>query len=256
MPSLHFLGHVLPPIFKLQIKGLPEIQYQEQSMTIKFKIAVTDSEVDVQVDIDPYDHGSQFSMIYTRAFDLTRAAVDCWSFANGKGLTVFIDRFIDANGNESTIAPEAVNVGTFFTAFNLHPNYTGPDNYEAMVKLFVVEPGAFMALNDLILAITMPHHAPVNCARAVEGLRTLMVPKGTDRKQAWPLMRNNLNVEADYVLFVTDLSKAPRHGDRTFIDGTKVNETVARSWIIMNRFLEFRKRGNLPLPLADFPLLR
>jgi hypothetical protein len=112
-----------------------------------------------------------------------------------------------------------------------------------------------MALNDLIISVTLPHHAAVNCARAIDGIRNLMVPAGGDRKQSWLLMRQNLNVAESYLTFLTNVSIAPRHGDRTHIPGSVVTETVERSWIIMDRFLEFRKRGNCPLPIDRFPLL-
>jgi hypothetical protein len=111
-----------------------------------------------------------------------------------------------------------------------------------------------MALNDLIVSITLPHQASVNCARDVEGLRVLMVP-ATDRKQAWPIFQTNLNIDRAYREFVTDVSTGPRHGDRTWIPGTTVTEATKRAWIILNRFLEYRKRANQALPLADFPLL-
>jgi hypothetical protein len=35
----------------------------------------------------------------------------------------------------------------------------------------------------------------------------------------------------------------------------EIHGTIKRSWIVMNRFLEFKKRGDEALPLSDFPLL-
>ena len=46
--------------------------------------------------------------------------------------------------------------------------------------------------------------------------------------------------------------QGPRHGDvmrTTFTEGQEVRK---RAWITMNRFLEFKKRGEKKLPLFEF----
>jgi hypothetical protein len=187
-----------------------------------------------------------------RAIDLARAAIDIFCFANGWGLTVWIDTFIKPDGAEQFLLAQMPQLAPLCTAFNLAPS---GGKIEDVWRIVVGEPAIFMALNDLIAGITWPHYAPVNCARAIEGIRNMITPLGTDRKQGWPLMRANLNIEQGYLSFITDQSTGPRHGDRAFIPGTEVNKTVERSWIVMDRFLEFRKRGNQPLPLVEFPML-
>jgi hypothetical protein len=47
----------------------------------------------------------------------------------------------------------------------------------------------------------------------------------------------------------------PRHGDPAHIPAITTTEITRRSWKIMNRFFEYKKRDNGPLPLAEFPLL-
>ena len=58
-----------------------------------------------------------------------------------------------------------------------------------------------------------------------------------------------------YLRSITDYGIAPRHGDHQFVATDQVRVIACRSWIVMNRFLEYKKRGSQPLPLAEFPLL-
>jgi hypothetical protein len=69
-------------------------------------------------------------------------------------------------------------------------------------------------------------------------------------------MRDSLNIDQPYLEFITEHSKGPRHGDVKGSTFSATRETIKRSWIVMNRFLEFRKRGNRPLSLSEFPLLK
>ena len=124
-----------------------------------------------------------------------------------------------------------------------------------MWDLVVTDPALFQALDDLIVSITLPHHSTVNCARAIEGLRHLIAAPDATVSQAWEQMRNALQLDRSFLQLITDTSAAPRHGNRIHISGSITTEIVRRSWLIMDRFLEYRKRGNTPLPATDFPTL-
>ncbi len=254
MPIVYFTGRVLPSAeaIKITVRDLPAAHWEEVSLglVMDFTVQIQDSKVSVECQVNRYQD-DDLPHLHMRAIDLARAAIDIFCFANGWGLTIWLDTFIKPDGAEQFLVSQMPQLAPLCTAFNLAP--TG-GQVEDVWKLVVSEPAIFMALNDLIAGITWPHFAPVNCARAIEGLRVLMVPT-TDRKQAWPIFQTNLNIERDYREYVTDISTGPRHGDRAFIPSTLVTETITRSWVIMNRFLEFRKGGNRPLPLADFPLL-
>jgi hypothetical protein len=52
---------------------------------------------------------------------------------------------------------------------------------------------------------------------------------------------------------IATAAKGPRHGDVTTTTFSANRETIRRSWIVMNRFLEFKKRGNQRLSLSEFP---
>jgi hypothetical protein len=90
----------------------------------------------------------------------------------------------------------------------------------------------------------------------MEHLRNLITPR-QGKAQGWANMRELLNVELPYLKLITDNSLGPRHGDFSGSSAPDVFEARKRSWIIMSRYLEFKKRGGIAsLPLASFPLLK
>jgi hypothetical protein len=257
MPIVHCKGRVLPfPAVIMSINDLPPARWEEPGvgLIMNFTVKVVDSEVDVECDMNRYQD-DDFGHVHMRAYDLARAAVDIYSFTSGLGLTVYLDTFIKPDGTSLQIFPQYTNLSKLSTAFDMTAGNTSNNNFGAFWQLVVSEPALFMAMNDLIVSISLPHHASVNCGRAIDGIRVMMCPPGLKRSQGWPIVRQSLNLDEAYLLLITDTSTGPRHGDRTFIPGATVTEITERSWVVMDRFLEFRKRGNQPLPLAAFPLL-
>lgn len=257
MPVVLFRGTVRPPIFKLNLTTMPTIRYSwpNDDLTADFSISVRDSKVEVKCDVTRFDKAEHLSMLAMHAYDLSSAAIDSLCFFHGLGLRVFIEMFVDVDGKQTTLTSHSEEVIGLCTAFNLDPSYTGPDNYEAMIRLIVKERLLLLALNDLIVPISHFNLATINCARAIEALRTAMSVPGQTREKDWESMRQRLNLTKDYLDFVIDLSKEPRHGNRRAPEVGQQSEVLRRAWIIMNRFLEFRKRGNLPLPASEFSLL-
>jgi hypothetical protein len=185
-----------------------------------------------------------------RASDLANAAVNLAAFAMGLGATVVLHSFIEADGERRGIVLRDRELEALCTAFS--PNHESFDEVMAFVH---ADLRLSQALRDLTDAISGPHMIPSMCARAIETLRVLIVPHGSDRKQGWLLMQQHLNLSEGYIKGVTDYGIAPRHGDHEFVSETTTRMIATRSWTIMNRFLEYRKRGSQPLPLGSFPLL-
>lgn len=257
MATIHFTGRVLPSVLKITLQDVPQVRWQatDIGLDMTFTISITDSIVDIECEANRFNQ-SDVLPLYMRALDLARASVDLVAFAGGYGATVFLDTIITPEGSSSAIFPESPEVRGLCTAFTINSQAGNQDSRLGDVfRIVFSEPALFMALNDLISGITLPHHAPVNCARAIESLRNLIAPPGTSRKDAWDLLRENLRVEKDYLEYITGHSTGPRHGDRSHIPGTRVTEITRRAWVVMNRFLEFRKRLNEPLPTSEFPLL-
>lgn len=87
----------------------------------------------------------------------------------------------------------------------------------------------------------------------MDGLRNILVPNDPDRKRGWGKLQEVLNIERSYRELIMRTSIPPRHGDRTDIPQDVGQEVLERAWIVMNRFIEYRKRGSEPLPLSKFP---
>ncbi len=83
----------------------------------------------------------------------------------------------------------------------------------------------------------------------------MIVPIDPSRKLGWTKMQDYLNIGRSYREFIMTASTEPRHGDRSDVPAHISQQVVERSWVIMNRFLEYKKRGDKPLPIAEFPLL-
>ena len=224
---------------------------------IRITVEAKRDALSIKCDLSDWQHNDDyFSTLHMRAHDIAQAAISCFCFANGAGLTVLLDKFVDPKGKKFPIRGGKIeNLAGFCTAFNIHPTYKGNDNFKAMFMLVSSEAPLFMAMSDLIAAITVHHHAAVNCGRAIEGIRNMIGPAGATKKEGWKLMRNALNADENYIRFITQESEGPRHADRNYVTGPRLQRTIESSWVLMNRFLEYRKRGNLPLPKSEFPLL-
>lgn len=251
MRQLTFSGRVLPLVFSVSIDVSFEAKWEipEIGLHITLKPSVNNSAVRVQCDLSRDYRKDDLPHIFMRAFDVARAAVDLVAFATGNGFSVIFEKIAYA-GKEEHFVTHDVSLAPLCTAYN----YRSSD-LAHMLSIVISEPPLFFALRELIEAITLPHQSSVNCARAIDTLRAMFVPAGGRKEDGWPPLRKNLNLARSYIDLIMDTSKGPRHGDHSHIPGTITIDVTRRAWIVMNRFLEFRKRKNVPLPESEFPVL-
>jgi len=254
MPTIHLLGRVIPKGVDLTFGGLPKVKYDspENDLHMQITLHINASDLDIECEINRFTQGD-LAHIHKLALDLSKALINVYNFATGSGLSVIFEELIDASGARSILLPMDARLAPLCTAFVLKLGERSK-SFNEVLEIVFREPPLFMALNELIEAITQPHVGSVNCARAIERLRHLIAP-GIPRKKSWLHLRQNLHIDQNYLEFVTTHSTGARHGDPEFISGEVTTEVARRSWIIMNRFLEFRKRGNQALPESEFPLL-
>lgn len=257
MPTVSFIGRVLPAPAQISFTNIPNgtWEWQEEHLTIKFDIRIENSHVQVNCALDLYKD-EYVAELHRRAFDLARACVNIAAFGTGYGLYLIFEQFVLPNGRVTQLMfTSPSNLATECTAFKLNTVTTEEKKVmEQVLGLVMREPALFMLLNDLIQCISVPHVAAVNCGRVIDGLRKLIAPG--DPKAGWPLFRGAMQVDENYIKFVSEHSKDPRHGGHVRIDGPTIMEVCKRTWIVMNRFIEYRKRENQPLSLLDFPLLK
>lgn len=232
----------------------PTWTWEEEHVTMQFTITINNSLVRVDCEIDRFQD-DYLVEIHRRAFDLARSCVNVAAFATGFGMNLIFELFVRPDGVAVPIqfrVPSdlvAESTAVKLPAVTVEERKT----MEQVLSLVMAEPALFLLLNDLIQCASTPHVTPTNCGRVWDGLRKLVAP-GDEPKKMWPLFREAMHVDEKYATFVSEHSKTPRHGGHIRIDGPTTAEILKRTWILMNRFLEYRKRGNT-LPLAEFPLL-
>jgi hypothetical protein len=251
MPTVHFLGRVLPEVVNVSIDQKLSAKWQasEINLTMEFTISIVNSRLDIECKLNRYEK-AEFVHVYMRALDLSRSTVNLVAFAKGYGLTVILDHFVDANNDQSAIMLKDDSLSLLCTA------YSPAKGFGLVNDMVMQDPTLFLALNDLIESISLPHVSAVNCARAMERLKHLISPHSTKESEAWKQMRTALQIDEPYLKFITDHSTNPRHGRPGHIQGTITTEITRRAWTLMNRYFEYKKRGSNPLPLQEFPLLK
>jgi len=120
MPTVHILGKVLPEVAQVSIGHKPIIKWESPDidLTMEFTNHIDKSQIDVECKLNRYDP-NDFTHLYIRALDLTRASVDLIAFATGWCLTVVLDTFVDPDGQRSPIAPKDDSLRSLCTAFDL-----------------------------------------------------------------------------------------------------------------------------------------
>jgi len=121
-------------------------------------------------------------------------------------------------------------------------------------KIVIGDTSVFIALDDLIHAVTSAHTQLADCGRVIERIRRIIAP-ALDGGEAWHEMHKALNVSQPYQEWITKKSTGSRHGDSEYVPPEICTEVLQRTWVILNRFFEYRKRGNQPLMAAEFPNL-
>ncbi len=254
MPKLRFLGGVHPK--EPLIRDMPEFggAFTVPSINLRseFVLKIKNSEIAVECGVDSYDPG-HLVMLFHQSFDLARVAVDLFAFATGHSFTVVLDAFEDPTGRRQPINVGNPHLAGLCTAFRI--NTANDDSFVETYALMLKEPRLFLILNDLVSAINIPHIALVSCARALEGIRRAVATAGASRSTQWKELRDALNIEQAYQMFITNHSIEPRHGGHDYIPDTVGQEVIRRTWAIMDRFIEFRKRGNQPLTEPGYPRL-
>lgn len=219
-------------------------------MVLDATITISSGAIEIVCESNLYGTDNYDGHVDLRANSLASAVVNCYAFAKGLKLDAILETVVKPDGIKYSIQACRPDLEKLVSVMS------GPDegvDITSVLGLVVNNTALFSALRDMVGALNVLD-ASVNCGRVVDTIRHSMVPVN-DRAASWPTMRDRLNVSESYVKFITENSKGPRHGDVIGMTFPTIHESVRRSWIIMNRFLEFKKRGERNLPLSEFPLL-
>jgi hypothetical protein len=243
MPVVRFLGAVLPSR-GLQIHNLPHLGFQYSSgLTADLQIDVKDSKITVECELNRYD-SSEFEMLHLHVLHIVRAFVDMVAFCSGNGYTTILQDFTDPDGLSLRIQAQDLSLA--------HVCTVPPTDFFSLITDFEVSE----ILHTLTSTLQEPYLWPVNCARAIEAMARLVVPNEENTKRRWKAFRAALNISEPYLQLISQVSTEPRHGNLQELlrPRPEYYQVRQRAWTVMNRFLEFRKRGGLKaLHTSEFP---
>jgi hypothetical protein len=249
METVKLFGRVLP--FGLNVGAeAPELKWRwvDENIEFTFRVKIVNSEITVECDIDKYETRYN-SELYKRASDLARVCVNMVAFATGYGLITMIEVMELPDGGRIAMHRREIIPPSSCSAFGLGP--TRAAEFDQVFRQIIQEPPLFIALDDLVRAVTSQHTSLAECGRVLDRLRRIIAPT-LDGAVAWQEMHKALNVSRAYQEWVSKRSTGTRHGDSTFVPGAVSSEVTKRTWAIFNRFLEYRKRGHQRLTAPDF----
>jgi hypothetical protein len=257
MAIVKFSGRVLPEISNIEVHGIPPVLGLDRNRNLdrfSVEIEISSGKINVSCDIEPF-RPELVDAIIPHAYKITRALIGMVSFFNGIGLTMLFDTLTLPDGVTKRMLPSDASLNNLCSAFSLG---VGPaTGLITVLELLMAEPPLWDAMYALTYTLEVPGVVLENCGRAIEILRhRLESPNESDRGRGWNELRRVLNIDKPYLNYISSRSTASRHGDTAHIAWSETAEVRRRAWIVMNRFLEFRKRGGVsPLPLAQFPVL-
>jgi len=86
----------------------------------------------------------------------------------------------------------------------------------------------------------------------VDDRATCLSPK-SKKKSGWNVLNESLNLESDYTRWISEYSTEARHGEREDpIPEEIIDQIRKRTWVIVNRYIEYRKGGSISLDKTKF----
>lgn len=251
MPKLRIIGRVFPDNvqIKLVTKGPVETYNQPLDLRCKLSTAFDKNNVIVSCELNQFDSDKHFMALFTLAHDTVRSFLDLMCFAHGHPLMLIFERVEREDGSSGRIMFQDQTIVPYATSV------ANQQDFAEILSLLYRNPEISLAVRDLADSMSSLYAAPINCARAVEAVRNQFIPDNGTEKQGWKNMREALNISEGFLREITDLSRDPRHGRNRRIMGNPIRASGYGSWQVMNRFFEYKKRNDQPLPLFEFPLL-
>ena len=257
MSSYRFTGKVLPFFKQFTMMGPIQANWKDlidppNVLEMQATLTINRGIIGVLCESNLPQTNEYDGQVHSRALDLAVAVISSYGFAKGLGLTAVLETVVKPDGILYNIHDYHPNLEAIVTA--LRAQKDGVIDVNLILQIVISDPTVFVALTDLIQSLVMLKEAPLRCGRAVDAIRHHMAPKN-DRKAGWPAIQKNLNLSEAFLKYITEASKGPRHGDVKRDTFATSQEVLKRAWIVMNRFLEFKKRGDQTLPLDEFSAL-
>lgn len=242
--SFSFLGTILPSSPALTIEATPTVESDVvDGNPATMTVAVRDGCFEVTIELATFDEPS-WQALFGPATDFARMHVEAVGFVTATPYNAFIDTIVRPDGTQKALALGdpglAAQVGF------------GIEDSERIAELAMSDFPLSLALSDLMMMLSKTHYSPIAAGRVADSLARLIAP-GESPKTAWPKLHAALRADEAYIKFLTEHSKASRHGDRQYLPGEITQELARRAWTLMGRYLRLRLDG--PLDSALYPML-
>lgn len=255
MYQVRFIGRVVSESLHISVQNGPTIDYDihEINVHISCKISINQSKIEVTCNCDQYQDG-WLPWFYHYAMDFASAEVDLIGFCLGNAFDVVFEEVVDINKKCLRLSYDAPYLLGLCKSFSMgaSPN---PRFEKLLNNVLYSDPNIFLALSELRMSLRYPAQTLHACQRAIERIRNSISSNDNNEKRAWKALRDSLQIDRSYLDYICNASKAHRHGHLEYVDSATMTELRKRSWIVMDRFLEYKLRGSVALPLSDFPRL-
>lgn len=251
MPHVQFLGSVHPSGYGINLTGFPGVTFRDAllDLVVSTNVYISDSKVEIHCDLNQFDESTHLAFVSMVAYDAAKAVIDLVAFKDAVGLTFVMDRFKNLDG---VTRPFILREPALMA---LSKSTETDEGFNASLRSILTNQHALLALRDVVEAIDEFHEGPIKSGRCVDSIRAYFVPPGGKKEDGWAPLRMSLRVSKNFLDVVMNASKGPRHGDRSNVRKTMTLEVTRNAWILMDRFIEYHKRGKVPLPESDFPEL-
>ena len=235
MPQIEFAGYVEPTFLKINAQSIKPIPWKDTNLPpFVFMYRIKEAEVSIICEIETVD---EFAVNYTHlvVYSFVASVINCLGFAKAEGFRLILNS-CTIPGKEPASLHSGNPILTSICSFTS----------QEILDMMMADRRIARPLGDLAETRNNPMDSYINVQRAIDGIGLLLSDEEEPSKR-WKAIRESLNLSRPYLQFISDLSRGPRHGSTAPVSMVNVAEVQARGWIVMNRFLEFRKRGNVKL---------
>lgn len=258
MPIVRLTGKVYPESTNFDSARFVTLSWGSRDLGFPLVITftITKGKVQTVCDLERFEEG-YIPVLLHRSYNLVEAYTDLAAFGSGIAFRVEFDTIFRPDGTESRLFLRDEALSLLCKSFKFPPrNSIEQMEFEKVLKIVLGEPALMGTLRDLDDVLLKFNVGPTNCARVLDGLRKAIAPNEKDKKKGWIFLREALNIEEVYANWISAYSTDTRHGDYgTPISSLVIGEIRGRTWRVMDRFIEYRKNGNVKLDPVKFPLL-
>lgn len=256
METVRYIGWVRPrpinvtllPILQASVDG------HQLPAPVQMTLNIEGSRIQVECKMENYKAIGYENLTET-VVDFAKTAISLISFATGITLVADIEMIIEPDAFPTYIVMGSTILSEYCKSYDIDEQTDeSRKTFRDVLGIVLSDYALSSNMRDLASMMNMPSQAPIVCGRVLEGVRKMINPT-ENRAVGWTDFQTALNCSPAYATYLSDKSKKPRHGDRTYVTNDEIGDVTEKIWTIMNRFLEYRKRGNQALPLTDFPLL-